>query len=233
MQILPSPFAKFKKQQRGFTLIELLVAISIMAVIATMSWRGLDGMVRAQSQTQAYADALLTLQVGLAQWGVDLDEIAEIPYTEALDWDGRTLRITRYSALKTPSSLQVVAWTRRNTETGGMWLRWQSPAISSRTEWQDAWQRAAIWSQNAGDSEKSFEIAVMPLQEWHIFYYRENAWSNPHSASERKASNASFMGAINSVPEGIRLVLNVPAGASVQGQITRDWIRPTVTNKKS
>ena len=36
----------------GFTLIELLVAISLMALMAALSWRGLDGMTRAQTQMQ-------------------------------------------------------------------------------------------------------------------------------------------------------------------------------------
>ena len=62
---------------RGFTLIELLVAISVMALLAILSWRGLDGMVRAQTQTQQRADELLTLQAGLAQWAVDLDAVVD------------------------------------------------------------------------------------------------------------------------------------------------------------
>ena len=37
---------------RGFTLIELLVAISVMALIAILSWRGIDGMVRTQEATR-------------------------------------------------------------------------------------------------------------------------------------------------------------------------------------
>ena len=36
--------AGVKSQNRGFTLIELLVAITIMALLAVLSWRGLDGM---------------------------------------------------------------------------------------------------------------------------------------------------------------------------------------------
>src|SRR6218665_1808166 len=34
--------------QPGFTLIELLLAIGVIALRAVLSWRGLDGMVRAQ-----------------------------------------------------------------------------------------------------------------------------------------------------------------------------------------
>ena len=50
---------------RGFTLIELLVAIAAMALMAGLSWRGLDGMVRAQTHIKQRADDALTLQAGL------------------------------------------------------------------------------------------------------------------------------------------------------------------------
>ena len=49
---------------RGFTLIELMVALFAMALLAVMSWRGLDGMSRAQAQTEARSSEVLTLQVG-------------------------------------------------------------------------------------------------------------------------------------------------------------------------
>ena len=61
---------------RGFTLIELLVAISVMALIAILSWRGIDGMVRTQEATRQRADEMLVLQAALAQWGADLDALA-------------------------------------------------------------------------------------------------------------------------------------------------------------
>src|ERR1700742_827676 len=42
---------------RGFTLIELLVAIAILAVIAVLSWRGLDQIIRGrQTITNAMED---------------------------------------------------------------------------------------------------------------------------------------------------------------------------------
>ena len=65
--------ARFGLKPRGFTLIEVLVALSIMAVIAVLTWRGIDGMARAQESTRAYTDDVLALQAGLAQWRTDLD----------------------------------------------------------------------------------------------------------------------------------------------------------------
>jgi general secretion pathway protein J len=34
-------------ERGGFTLVELLVAISILAIVAVLGWRGLDGIIRA------------------------------------------------------------------------------------------------------------------------------------------------------------------------------------------
>jgi general secretion pathway protein J len=36
------------RRQRGLTLIELLVAISVLAFVAVLGWRGLDSIVRAR-----------------------------------------------------------------------------------------------------------------------------------------------------------------------------------------
>ena len=44
--------ARFGLKPRGFTLIEVLVALSIMAVRAALTGRGIDGMARAQAATQ-------------------------------------------------------------------------------------------------------------------------------------------------------------------------------------
>ena len=96
-------------KSRGFTLIELLVAITLMAVLAIMSWRGLDGMVRARTLTEARADAVLTLQIGLAQWAADLDAMVKTPQLPELDWDGRVLRMTRRSTVDATAGTLVVA----------------------------------------------------------------------------------------------------------------------------
>ena len=39
------PGVHLARQARGFTLIEVLIAMSIMAIIAVMSWQGVDGAV--------------------------------------------------------------------------------------------------------------------------------------------------------------------------------------------
>jgi len=212
---------------RGFTLIELLVAITVMALMALLSWRGLDGMSRAQVQTQARADEVLTLQAGLAQWKADLDALAESPQISSLDWNGRVLRITRRGSATAGDGLRVVAWTRRAGD-GGFWLRWQSPALYTRGDWQTGWTQAERWAQNPGDEEKKREVTILPLDDWQLFYFRGDAWSNPLSSNGTPAVPAQ-----SSVPEGLRAVLTLPPGLAVSGRITLDWVRPTVGGGKS
>jgi len=72
----------------GFTLVEVLVAISVMALLATMSWRGLDSMARSQETGQTRSDELLVMQAAFAQWRTDLESLEELPATAPLDWNG-------------------------------------------------------------------------------------------------------------------------------------------------
>ena len=219
-----------RHRMRGFTLIELLVAISLMALMAALSWRGLDGMTRAQTQMRQHSDAVLTLQAALAQWGADLDALASQPNTPSLDWDGRALRILRRGTATPEEGLRVVAWSRRTIDGTGQWLRWQSPPLTTRGELQLAWQKAAAWAQNPSAQERQREVRIAPLDQWQIFYYRSDAWSNPLSsagtASEGKVATDL------SIPDGVRLVLTLSPGQAISGLVTRDWVRPSVGGGK-
>ena len=128
------------QRTRGFTLIERLVAIAALALLAVMSWRGIDGMARAQAQPRERADAVLTLQGTLAQWSSDLDATVALPPARAIDWNGQALRLTsRNNDGRSPAVL-VVAWTLRADATGPRWHRWHSPPLFTRGDWQQAWQ---------------------------------------------------------------------------------------------
>ena len=230
---------------RGFTLVELLVALSVMALLAIVSWRGLDGMVRSQEQTRQRGDELLVLQAALAQWGTDLDALLPLAHTVPLDWDGQVLRITRRSSAVPDPGALVVAWTQRNVQGQNQWLRWQSPPLRTRAQWQQAWQQAALLARNPGEAEQRAEMRLLPLTDWHIFYYRGNAWTNPQSSSATAPDSDSAAGtdagtpgtpgtvANTAIPDGIRLQLDVAPGQALAGRIMRDWINPLKGGGKS
>ncbi|MDB5957245.1 prepilin-type N-terminal cleavage/methylation domain-containing protein [Ramlibacter sp.] len=231
------------RRARGFTLVELLVSLFILAVLAGLSWRGIDGMVRARQQTEVYTDQVLGLQTGLAQWGADLDAIMELPGFTALQWNGRVLRLTRHSSTSPGDGARVVGWALR----GGQWRRWESPPLYTRGDVDAAWQQADLWSQTPSDAMQRQEVVIAPLEDWQIFYFRNNSWTNPQSSPDSTqttaalAAAAAASGAVataaavqqaqattSALPDGVRLVLQLPAGRAIAGRLQRDWIRPTL-----
>jgi general secretion pathway protein J len=223
-----------RRHARGFTLVELLVALFVMALLAMLSWRGLDGMTRAQESTRQRADEVLALQAGLSQWRADLDALVHLPQAEAIQWDGRGLFMTRLSSDPQATGPLVVAWTRRNVDGSDQWLRWQSPVIRNRNELADAWAQASLWAQNPGEEQRRREVAVTPLAAWQLYFYRDGAWTNPQSSSVTTQPQAVGQAVVdNEIPEGVRLVLTIPAGQSMTGVLTQDWVRPTVGGGKS
>jgi general secretion pathway protein J len=237
----------------GFTLIELLVAITIMSMLALLSWRSLDGMTRTQTQTQQRADDLLRFQAALGQWTADLDAIVDTQEISPLDFDGRLLRLTRRDAAESglqSAGIRVVAWTQRGGPLAGedglpvagalagpsQWVRWQSPPTLRRDELARAWQRAADWSREAqpinGEAAGSDSaIALIGLNQWQIFYHRGETWGNPLSSVGAPTDNAPVglrSDDEGAVPNGVRVVLSLPASASLSGDLVRDWVRPTL-----
>lgn len=213
-----------RRRLLGFTLIELMVAIAAMALLALMSWRGLEGMTRAQSSTQARGDAVLTLQTTLSQWATDLDATIALAQLQPIDWNGSVLRITRRNSDPTRPAVVVVAWAlRTDAATGTQWRRWQSPEVTTRVDWQQAWERAASWAQDGGTVAGGSELMLMPLESWQLLYFRNGVWG--------PAANAD--GVANAIPDGIRLMLNLPPGIGLTGVLTRDWVRPTAVVPKT
>lgn len=215
----------------GFTLVELLVALSIMALMALMSWRGLDAMLRTAQHTRNRSADLLALQAGVAQWVTDLDHLTQTPYAHAVDWDGRVLRVLRTSPVGSPQALQVVAWTLRPQSGSLQWMRWQSAPARQRGELLEAWQQAATWGRGAPADAFSSAVAVAPARAWQLLYFRNGQWVPAQTLLGRaratpgalpEAASMSF----GETPEGLRLILEMPEGAALPGRLVSDWFSP-------
>jgi general secretion pathway protein J len=224
--------------QLGFTLVELLVALVIMALLALLSWRGLDGMTRVQSQTQSHTDGVLALQAGLAQWQTDLDAISlqtNVPGVSGLNYDGNVLRLTRRYAedgdksdkFEKSDSIRVVAWSQRVLDEKTTWLRWQSAPLKTRSELQAAWLQAATWAKEGSEADRKREVAVAAIDKWQMQYYMNDAWVNALSSGGVDSATGTA-----TIPDGIRLVLTLAQGQALVGNITRDWARPTLGGGK-
>jgi len=217
--------ALLRRRAAGFTLIEVLVALGAMALLALMSWRGLDGMAQSQAVNRGRGDALLTLQTTLTQWTADLDAVTQLGATTPIDWDGRVLRLTRRGTDDATPVALVVAWTLRVDADGPHWLRWQSPPFTTRGGWRQAWSLAASWAQEGNADARRSEVVLMPLTGWQLSYFRNGGWT--------PAVGAEALGPLAPLPEGVRVVLDLPPGPSLAGVVTRDWVRPTLNTPKS
>ena len=228
----PSPSVHSTLKNQGFTLIEVLVAISVMALMSLMAWRGIDGMLRTQSGLQTRADDIRTLQAGLAQRQTDLDQSLELPGTPGWNWNGQVLRLTRRANTQA-EAVQVVAWTWRSDPGrpgGGDWQRWQSATFSSRSDWQAAWRMAEQWSQTPDPQTRTGQVTIHPLVGWQIFVHRGGDWTNPLSSDIVNTVNTPAPApAVGSTPDGVRLILNLPPGPAGSGLLTQDWVRPTLS----
>lgn len=224
---------------QGFTLVELLVALSIMAVLALMSWRGLDSMLRAQEHTRERGEQQMVLQTVLAQWSADLNAMMAIEHAQAMQWDGQVLRITRRNRMAPGEGALVVAWAQRNIGGQTYWLRWQSLPVSSRAQWTEAWAEAAQWGRNPADAQRQRETVLLPLQQWSLYYYRDNAWSNPLSSTDTDAapppapSAPQANAALPPIAQGIRLELTLAPPGALTGKLTLDWVNPLRPNIRS
>lgn len=234
---------------RGFTLIELMLAIGVMAVLAALSWRGVDAMVRSRDITEERSAEVLALQSGLAQWAADLDAMEPTGLVAAIDWDGQVLRLTRRASASDTPALRVVAWSRRadaaagisGISAAGQWLRWESTPVVTREQLLQAWDLAARWAQSPDDTLRRREVPIAALTEWQVFYYRGDAWTNPLSSAAggpipqlpAQGPLAALGATPAPAPDGVRLVLQLPEAGAVGGRLQHDWAQPTAGGGKS
>lgn len=226
-------------KQSGFTLIELLISLTLMAVIAVLTWHGLDTLFRTKEYTYERLSKTAILQNIFAQWKFDLDAMQPVNGLSpaGIDFDGQTLRVIRRSG-NGQSGLQVIAWTLRSAaqlgQDTGQWMRWVSPPTTESSVLRQAWQQAERWGKTPNSEGLVFQTVLIPLNQWQVTYFLGNAWFNPLSSlftHEFESSETQTRTKLdkNQPIEAIKLVLDFPTSSGLEGRVTLDWVSPTFT----
>ena len=112
---------------RGFTLIELLVACALMAVLALLSWRGLDSILQTRERLMVASDELRSLTLAFSQmeedvlrsWSVNLLKLNESQLRVGVSGqnNAQSLHLIReVSRSGFPTRVQRVVYEVRNNQ---------------------------------------------------------------------------------------------------------------------
>lgn len=139
---------------KGFTLIELLVAIGVLAIVAVLGWRGLDGIIRARVALTEQLEQTRGMQLTFAQMQSDCANVAPtlvIGNRPQLIADGERLRLVRtVFADDQPSRVEVVVYRLNN----GVLTRRESAAT------RDLKELDALWSSTADDTDGAEPVVL-------------------------------------------------------------------------
>lgn len=153
------------RRQAGFTLVELLVAITILAIVAVLGWRGLDGIVRARVALTNNLDQTRAMQLTFAQMQSDCSRVVgfDLLKRAPVSADQARLRMVRYVyGEDQPTRLQVVTYRVRD----GRLTRRESIATRDLAELDVAWQAAGNDSDAAEALVLQSDVTAMNMRIW-------------------------------------------------------------------
>ncbi len=122
---------------RGFTLLEMLVAITLLAVIAVIAWRGLDAMIRGRERLTDHDSRLNTLKLLYGQFQADCEHLSSPALLQRSPVElgnGQLLMVRDRRDEGRPTQWQVVAYRL----DGNTVVRAASPPADNRSAVQAA-----------------------------------------------------------------------------------------------
>jgi general secretion pathway protein J len=151
---------------RGFTLIELLIAISVMAMIAVLGWRGLDGIVRARAALNDDLEQTRGLQLSFAQMQSDCAKVVasqDIGRRPAMAAEPNRIVLVRWVyAEGQPSRVQIVTYRVAD----GRLTRRETTATRDLAMLDVQWQAALQDRDNSPPVLLQSDVSAMMVQTW-------------------------------------------------------------------
>ena len=154
----------------GFTLVEMIIAITILAMVAILGWRGLDGIVRSRVSLTTEMEQTRGMQLTFAQLQSDCAQIAPLSLMSArptlLAQPGRLLMVRLVFADQQPTRVQVVGYRLRD----GRLTRQESAPTRDLNLLDTMWQSALNDAGDTGNNGQAVllqsDIADMQMQLW-------------------------------------------------------------------
>lgn len=151
----------------GFTLIELLVALTILALMSTLAWRGLDAVLRSRDAAISTRDKVTRLNNALEQMAADMRSATS----------GRAASPIALSA-------DGFAFERELAQANG-------PSRRGTVAWQLSEGKLLRIVQNEASGENSV-LQVMPnLKSWAIAVYVDGAWLPSEEWLKRQSQDSA------------------------------------------
>lgn len=154
-----------RKPQRGLTLIELLVAISVLAFVAVLGWRGLDGIVRARQALNADLEQTRGMQLAFAQMQSDCASMIsrELFTGQAIAIDQGRLRLIRtVRGDGLPTRAEVVTYQVVN----GVLSRRESIATRDLNQLQQLWDAAGTNADTSAPVQLQSDVTGFSMRAW-------------------------------------------------------------------
>ncbi|HEY0879801.1 MAG TPA: prepilin-type N-terminal cleavage/methylation domain-containing protein [Zeimonas sp.] len=161
------------KNARGFTLLELLVAVALLSVLAVLSWRAMDSVLRSRDRIVQSSDELRALSVAFAQmeqdvrgtWAVGLLGLGEPAIVFAVRGENAQpeVALVRETSASEPLQLQRVHYRLHDQRLERGFAPWTAKAVEPA---HPESEQPLVWQPLLGGVEQVQFRAWIPSRGW-------------------------------------------------------------------